>query len=375
MKIVADQNMPLVEELFGRFGKAELLPGRDISAADLADADVLLVRSVTQVNEHLLAGSTVKFVGSATIGTDHIDCDYLSEKAISFAHAPGCNARAVVQYDLSVFCRLQPDWRTKEIGIIGCGNVGGRLYLTLKALGVSCRVYDPFLTQEKVADLVDFADVLETEIICLHTPYTTDGPYPTHHLFDRQALEKLKPGTLLLNAGRGAVIDNAALLDLLEKGADISVALDVWEGEPDLNLQLMNKVNLATPHIAGYSREGKEGGTRMVFEAFCRWRNAPGFAPLQFPFEQKELLRADTVNQAIIESYDVSRDDQCMREAMESLKRQGIESAQTVAQVFDRLRRDYPQRREFSHFKVYGIDDREGEKGDLDALKAIGFTC
>ena len=147
--------MPLVAELFAQFADIQLLAGRDIKRQHLMDADVLLVRSVTRVDRALLEGTKIKFVGSATIGTDHIDLDYLRQEAVQFAHAPGCNAEAVVQYDLSAICRLMPEWQSKTVGIIGCGNVGGRLYSKLCELNVDCLVYDPFLSPTAIADLAE----------------------------------------------------------------------------------------------------------------------------------------------------------------------------------------------------------------------------
>ena len=164
--------------MFAAYGELHLLVGRDISAADVKDADILLVRSVTSVGRDLLAGSSVKFVGSATIGTDHIDLNYLDAAGIGFSHAPGCNADAVVQYDLSVMCRLMPDWQSKKVGILGCGNVGGQLYKRLQALTVSCAVYDPFLSQQQIPDLGALDNVLKCDVICVHTPITTDGRSP-----------------------------------------------------------------------------------------------------------------------------------------------------------------------------------------------------
>ena len=232
---------------------------------------MLLVRSVTRVDRTLLEGSAVAFVGSATIGTDHVDQAYLAEQGIRFAHAPGCNANAVVQYDLSVLSNLQPDWQSCTVGIVGCGNVGGRVYRTLKSLGVNCRVYDPFLSAEQIPDLVDFQSVLAADIICVHTPLTTEGPFPTEHLFNAEVLAGLGENTLLINAGRGAVIDNGALLEHLKSGSKLRVALDVWEPEPNINPGLLEQVLLATPHIAGYSREGKIRGTEMLAEDYYQW--------------------------------------------------------------------------------------------------------
>ena len=354
VKIVADQNMPRVREMFAAYGELHLLVGRDISAADVKDADILLVRSVTAVGRDLLAGSSVKFVGSATIGTDHIDLNYLDAAGIGFGHAPGCNADAVVQYDLSVMCRLMPDWQSKKVGILGCGNVGGQLYKRLQALKVSCAVYDPFLSQQQIPDLGTLDNVLKCDVICVHTPITTDGAFPTQHLINARVLAELRPGTLLINAARGAVVDNRALLASLKAHSGLQVALDVWEGEPLLDLNLMNLVALATPHIAGHSLEGKTQGTQMVFDGFCRWANIVAEADVANDEDVILRLEADSLEEAILDCYDVALDDQRLREGLRGFK-QGSDS---IAVVFDRLRKDYPMRREFSAYTVgYATDD------------------
>ena len=356
--------MPLVAELFAEYGDIQLLAGRDIKRRHLLDADVLLVRSVTRVDAELLEGTRVVFVGSATIGTDHIDRDYLDQAGITFAHAPGCNAEAVVQYDLSVMTRLIPQWQSKTIGIIGCGNVGGRLYQRLCELNIDCLVYDPFLTATAVPDLTQLDNVLGCDIICLHTPLTHGGPFPTYHLLDLERLRCIEPDTLIINAGRGAVIDNSALLELFQAGHQFRVALDVWETEPVINRELMGYVAMATPHIAGYSHEGKVNGTKMVFEAFAQWAGLAVAKDRGAENTQPRPLLCKSVNQAILHSYDVAEDHQHMVEAMAA---SGSEQ-RDIAQTFDRLRRDYPIRREFSY---YGIDSATE---NLTQYRSLGFT-
>ncbi len=354
--------MSHVEQLFGHLGSITRLPGRDISAADIADADLLLVRSVTPVNQSLLEHSPVQFVGSATIGTDHIDQDYLLQCGIGFAHAPGCNADAVVQYDLSVLSRLQPDWLQRTVGIIGCGNVGRRLYNSLTRLGVTCRVYDPFLSAETGINLVDFDTVLTADIICVHTPLTDSGPFPTRHLFNAERLAQLGDSALLINAGRGAVIDNAALLDCLNKKPGLQVALDVWEGEPHINLALLDRIALATPHIAGYSIEGKVRGTAMLADAYGRWcqENQIEIDTAQVVTadnalqEGVEPLAADNLNELILASYDVADDDRRMRAAIMEAAAAITSGASSdeVAKQFDLLRKQYPERHEFGYYRL-----------------------
>lgn len=372
LKIVADQNMPLVEALFGRWGEVRLLPGRSISAEEVADADVLLVRSVTSVSSSLLENSRVKFVGSATIGIDHVDIGFLNNSGIRFAFAPGCNAKAVVQYDLSVMSRLMPNWQNQTVGIIGCGNVGGLLYSTLEALGVSCRVYDPFLPKNGRIPLDDFNEVLQSDIVCLHTPLTFSGLHPTYHLINRAALEILRPDALLINAGRGEVVDTETLLEKLRSGMPLSVALDVWESEPNVCSDLLKHVAIATPHIAGYTLEGKTKGTTMVFDAFLAWLEVKedyvdhvSSAPIKI-----NSLPITSAIEAILASYDVLDDDQIMRQRLTGLPKGSVEQRD----MFDAMRREYPERRGFESTIVHSSDHLGKTKLKRD-LAALGFLA
>lgn len=361
MKIVADENMPLVKEIFAPFGEVVTYPGRELTAAHVWDADVLLVRSVTLVNTALLEGSRVKFVGSATIGVDHVDRHYLSQRNIHFASAPGCNANAVVQYVLSALFRLRPQWLEQTVGIVGCGNVGGRLYRTLKALGVNCRCYDPFLNPDTCPDLVSFEEIVKSDVLCLHTPLTTEGPYPTHHLFDELVLRALPNDALLLNAGRGAVVDNQALLKLLPEKS-WQLVLDVWETEPDISLPLLAQVDIGTPHIAGYSYDGKINGTRMVRDAFCQWAGleVPASAVGQV---SETTLQVNTLAQAVLATFDVADSDRRMREALAA-------KGADIPHEFDQLRKTCPRRLEFQHYRLLGvIEDISDARDAIDGVE------
>jgi erythronate-4-phosphate dehydrogenase len=361
MKIIADENMPLVDELFGAYGDIQYLAGRAIKAVDVKDADVLLVRSITQVNQSLLAGSSVKFVGSATIGVDHVDLPYLEKAGITFANAPGCNAEGVVQYVFSALCRLGLSWQGKRVGIIGCGNVGGRLHKKLRSMGVECLCYDPFLTSEQNSDLGALNDALQCDIISMHTPYTTGGDYPTHHLINADNLSLLKHGAVLINAGRGAAINNMDLLSFIESRPDMQVVLDVWEHEPYVDEKLLSKVKLATPHIAGYSKEGKENGTRMVRVAFFRWQGLT--APVRAVGKALIQLQASSAAEAVLSAYDVAEDDQRTRRELTA-------AGDACGERFDQLRKSYPVRPEFSNYQVAGVVDET----QAMQLRCLGFT-
>lgn len=364
MKILADDNMPLVREWFGPHGEVRTVPGRAIDADAVRDVDVLLVRSVTRVDGALLAGSRVRFVGSATSGYDHVDRDALAAAGVRFAHAPGCNAGAVVQYVLSVCCALRPDWRRRVVGIVGCGAVGGRLYRTLSALGVTCRVHDPLLPDTQgVPERTDLSGVIRAaDILCLHTPLTRSGPFPTFHLLNERLLARLRPGCLLINAARGPVVDNAALRAQLTRGRGPTAALDVWEGEPAIDTELWRRVAIATPHIAGYSLEGRVAGTRAVYEAFCAWR---GSAPLPAAPETLRPLALrggpDPLAEAVLATFDVRAEHRRMAAAMVA--------GEDIAGAFDRLRRTSPERREFGHFRV----DPAGDQSLAADLGRLGF--
>ena len=323
LKIVADENIAYAQHFFADIGELILLSGRAISHSDVQDADILLVRSVTLVNRELLEGSSVRFVGSCTIGTDHIDTQWLSENSIHFSYAPGCNAQAVVEYVLAALRALDVDLPASKVGIVGCGNVGGRLLRYLQRIDVDVVGYDPLLMNSDLP-LVDFETILTCDVICLHTPLTKSGAHSTYHMFDTSVINSLKPGTVLLNAGRGAVIDNAALLQRIENSADLNVVLDVWENEPAINGDLLAHVAIGTPHIAGYSAEGKLRGTEMVYEALC---NILGCDQTAAPV----VLGGDVI------PYAIFADDAALREQYP------IDGAL----AFDRLRKHYKPRREY----------------------------
>ena len=225
MKIIADENIPCVEQAFASLGEVGLLPGRDMQRDQVRDADILLVRSVTRVDQALLEGSNVRFVGSATIGFDHVDRDYLTQQGIGFSTAPGCNATSAAEYVVSALMAISDKKNIslsgKSAGIIGCGNVGSRVRSKLAALGMTCKVNDPPLAASgDHAAFVELEEALQADIVTLHVPLSNSGLHPTYHLVDATAMQKLKPGAVLVNTSRGAVVDNHALNALLEHRGD-----------------------------------------------------------------------------------------------------------------------------------------------------------
>ncbi|MFU0445504.1 4-phosphoerythronate dehydrogenase PdxB [Pseudocitrobacter faecalis] len=372
MKILVDENMPYARELFSRLGEVKAVPGRPIPVAELAGADALMVRSVTKVNESLLANQSIKFVGTATAGTDHVDQAWLAQAGIGFSAAPGCNAIAVVEYVFSSLLYLaERDGFTltdRTVGIVGVGNVGGRLQKRLEALGVRTLLCDP--PRADNGDEGDFRALDElvqgADILTFHTPLFKDGPYKSLHLADEALIRSLKPGAILINACRGPVVDNAALLKCLEAGQDLSVVLDVWEPEPDLNLALLEKVDIGTSHIAGYTLEGKARGTTQVFEAYSKFIGQAQQVALDTLLPPPEFgritlhgkLDQPTLKRLVHLVYDVRRDDAPLRKVA------GIPGE------FDKLRKNYLERREWSSLYVQ-CDDADA----ATLLKKLGFNA
>lgn len=380
MLIVADENIPLLDAFFGDIGEIRRVAGRTISAEEVRDADVLLVRSVTRVDRTLLEGSRVQFVGTATIGTDHIDLDWLKESGIQFSAAPGCNANSVAEYVLAVLslyaerCALG-DWSQLSVGIVGVGNVGSELAEKLTRLGFRTKLCDPPRADSEPDSpntFVDLNEALACDVVSFHTPLTRDSAHPTFHLVGEQELAELTSEQLLINAGRGEVIDGAALCRRLGEANAPLVALDVWEQEPLISSELVGRVWLATPHIAGYSLEGKVQGTEMIYQAISRFMGLPTrkqagqFLPEPALSKVSFTSAADehvAIQIALRACYDPRQDDARLRHAMKA-------PANERGAAFDRLRRDYPVRRECSSLKV----QLKGTSKSLqDSFRAVGF--
>ena len=359
MLIVADENIPLLDAFFAGFGEIRRYPGRAIDADCVRDADVLLVRSVTKVDRALLEGSQVRFVGTCTIGTDHLDLGYFAEAGIHWSSAPGCNARGVVDYVLGSLLTLAEldgaDLSQRTYGVVGAGQVGGRLVQVLRGLGWKVLVCDPPRQAAEGGDYVGLEQILaEGDGISLHTPLTRTGEQPTWHLLDGERLARLRPGAWLINAARGPVIDNPALRELLLAREDVLAVLDVWEEEPLVDVELADLCVIATPHIAGYSLDGKQRGTAQIYQAYCVWRGEaeqvqladllpkPWLARVELQAETDPAWALATLCRAV---YDPRRDDADLRRSLGD-----DPAAQKVA--FDLLRKGYPVRREIEGLKV-----------------------
>ncbi len=379
MLIVADENIPLLDAFFAGFGEIRRVPGRSIDRATVEHADVLLVRSVTNVNRALLEGSNVRFVGTCTIGTDHLDLDYFKQAGITWSSAPGCNARGVVDYVLGSLLTLAEiegaDLKQRTYGVVGAGQVGGRLVQVLQGLGWKVLVCDPLRHAAEGGDFVSLEQIIEQcDVISLHTPLKKHGAQSTWHLFDKKRLNQLKPGTWLINASRGPVVDNAALRQVLLEREDLQAVLDVWEGEPEVDVALAELCLLATPHIAGYSLEGRQRGTAQIYQACCDFLGRPAEVSLSdllpAPWLSHVTLHAQTDPAWALAMlcrgvYDPRRDDADFRRSLV-----GNVSEQRAA--FDALRKHYPKRRE-----IDGLQVRiEGESAELQRIVvALGASA
>jgi len=378
MKIVADQQIPKVAQAFSAFAEVMLCNGREITAEKIHDADVLLLRSVTAVNANLLEDSQVKFVASATSGLNHVDLAYLQQNNIGFAHARGSNARSVAEHVLSSLFVLadQYDFKFKEktIGVIGYGEVGSCVVELLEILGIETIINDPPLKDESEnVQYRDIQEIFSADIISLHVPLTSEGPYPTQNLIDAKFLSQLNDDVILLNTSRGGVINEAALKDHLACHKEMRVVLDVWKNEPDIDLELLTRIDIGTPHIAGYSTEGKIRATEMIFESICEffkldytWEpvfELPAANSLELPLES-ELDDQDAIQMAILASYDVRSDSASLRQIPEI-------SVEQRGQYFDELRKNYPVRREFPATVFHCPASR---KTLADKLLKLGFN-
>ncbi|MEC8082204.1 MAG: 4-phosphoerythronate dehydrogenase [Pseudomonadota bacterium] len=353
MKIIADENMPNVEALFGGLGDITLVNGRSLSKEQLMDADVLLVRSVTKVNESLLDGTPVKYVGSATIGTDHVDTEYLLEKGIGFNSAPGCNADAVADYVFSSLSYLyftkSVNWLKAKVGVVGQGNVGRCVASRFVELGCEVVAYDP-LVNETVSGvtLTTLCEVMTCDVICLHAPLTHTGPYPSFDMINDEYVAHLSAGQTIISAGRGGVINETALIERFHAlGGALNLVLDVWHEEPHPNMQLAALCDIATPHIAGYSKQGREKGTWFIYQSVCSFFDIPLKSSFSEAVSQgsiceikmnSDLGKEEALNRAIQCCFDVARDSARFKYVMSSGEDKG----------FDWLRKNYVERDEFN---------------------------
>jgi erythronate-4-phosphate dehydrogenase len=417
MKIVADGNIPFVGKCFSSVGEVKVVDAREITPESVHDVDILLVRSVTRVGAELLAGSKVRFIGTSTIGFDHIDVEYLSRNKIGFASAPGSNANSAAEYVIAALLEIGQrddiDFEDKSIGIIGAGNVGSRVAKKAAALGIKVYLNDPPLQRyknshrghrehrvdeeldnallriEQLVGEVEFVPVEELfgcDFITLHTPLTFEGIDKTFHLADERFFKSLKERCVFFNTSRGRVVDSMALKTAIRAGRLRAVVLDVWENEPNIDTELLRMVDIGTPHIAGYSLDGKIAGMIMIYKAACEYfglepkYDAEDFLPeptiRQLKIDTKKGRESRLVGMlagAVRKVYDIRKDDARLRRILEK-------PAEKRGEFFDGLRKNYPVRREFGNTTVViatenteVTENKLISKRLLDKLTGIGF--
>ena len=368
MKIIADDKIPFLRGVFEEVAEVKYLPGSAIKKEDILDADVMIIRTRTHCNKDLLEGTSVKFIATVTVGSDHLDIAWLEQAEIKWSNAKGCNSGAVCQYVASVLALLIKEGlnpHNTTIGIVGVGMVGSKVEKLAKTLGFKILLNDPLRARvESESNFVNLQTILkQSDIITFHTPLTFKGIDATYHLFDFNSLDLLKPNAVIINASRGEVINSQALLKGLESGKISKIILDVWENEPDFSKELLEKVRIGTPHIAGYSREGKINGTIMSVQAISRFFNLglDNFRPELLPMPDNSIIKIDAQNkqqfeiaaEAILKTYNVADDDALLRANPDD---------------FEKLRDNYMMRKEFGAWKIETTD-----KSFPDILKKLGF--
>ena len=369
LNILADENILLAKKVFSPFGKVTLLPGKEITNRSIKNSEILFVRSVTKVDRNLLENTNIRFVGSTTIGVDHLDINYLNEKNIYNCNAPGSNSCSVTEYVITALLNLAVKYnfslKDKSIGIIGVGNIGSKVADFAKSFGMKILLNDPplkELTSNK--KYLPLKEVLNADILTLHVPYTNKGKHKTHHLFDFNILKNFKDNSILINTSRGSVVDNAALIKIIKSKNLISV-LDVWENEPNINLNLLKLVDIGTPHIAGYTHNGKINGTKAVYTHLCKFLNQK----TQWDFEEstfiskeltfREIGNVENTLLSILKNiYDINDDHQNLLNILNCEKN-----------IFDDLRKNYKTRREFVNYNILINLKYSKEKEILDKLR------
>ena len=378
MRVVVDKNNPLVGEAFRQFGEVQACATREITKETVREAGIIIIRSETKVTKDLLDGSKVKFVGTATIGTDHVDLEYLRSRGIGFASAPGSNANSVAEYFVAAVLavakrkRFTPSGKT--LGVVGVGNVGSKIVRNARALGMKVLQNDPPLARETAnPSYLPLDSLMDADIVTLHVPLTKTGNDPTYHLFDESRINKMKQGSILINTSRGAVVDGGALKNAIERKHLGGALLDVWEGEPLIDIDLMNSVDIGTSHIAGYSFDGKLAAVKMTYSAACKFFGQPeSWAPgnsLPKPVVERIVVSPgadhpeDALRKIVNQCYDIEFDDQALQLIAGA-------SQEERRSFFARLRAEYRVRREVFTTVV----EVPGSLPVLaETLKTIGF--
>lgn len=371
MRIVADDKIPFLKGALEPYAEVVYIPGKQIKMEMLKDSDALLIRTRTICNENLLEGTSIRFIGTATIGFDHIDTDYCSKNKIIWTNAPGCNSSSVQQYIAAALLRISSEHhfnlKDKTLGIIGVGNVGSKVEKFARSVGMNVLLNDPPRARiEGKKNFHSLNTVLSgSDILTVHVPLNIVGEDQTWHLFNEESFKKIKRGAWFLNSSRGEVSDTYSLKNALNSGMLSGAVIDVWENEPNIDLELLQQAFIATPHIAGYSTDGKANGTSMVVNSLTKYFNLPSenWYPSDVPPPASPYISIDCNNkseeeiirEAVIHTYNIDKDNSMLRISIQN---------------FEKLRGDYPVRREFTS---YTINLKDGTEKVLQTMKSIGF--
>lgn len=369
MKIIADNNIPFLKGVAEFFGDVTYLSGADFSKENIKDADTLIVRTVTRFDRKNLEGSNIKLICSATIGYDHIDTDYCENHGIEWRNAPGCNSGSVQQYIASALITIarkkQFSLKDKTIGIIGVGNVGTKVASICKLLGMRVILNDP--PREKAEGVNEFVSIdkikKEADIITFHTPLSKTDEFPTFHLADKTFFESLEKKPVIINSARGGIIDTEAVKQAVKDNLISGVIADCWENEPDIDLQYMEVTDIATPHIAGYSADGKANATRMSLTSLAEfWSlDKTPIDKITVPqvsnpiIEYNKFQGISTIENIILHTYNPLSD--CV-------------PFLNAPSQFSCLRGHYPLRREYSAYTIINSSNPD----EAAALHAMGFN-
>lgn len=371
IRIIADDKIPFLKGVLEPYAKVTYLPGNQINKNSISGTDALLVRTRTRCNHELLSGTPVKFIGTATIGFDHIDTEYCEKNGIKWTNAPGCNSSSVQQYIASALLRISGETgfslKDKTLGIIGVGNVGSKVQNLATALGMNVILNDPPRARKERKKIFSSLDHLlnESDIITLHVPLNLDGQDKTYHLFNSETIGRFKKGSWFINSSRGEVVETEALKDALGSEKLAGAVIDVWELEPEIDIPLMHMSFIATPHIAGYSADGKANGVSMIVKDLCESFDIPlgDWYPSEIPAPPESVLTIDCngksteeiLRRAIFHTYNIIEDD--IRLRFDPTR-------------FEKERENYPVRREFS---CYTIDLKDGNEEITELLRSLGF--
>ena len=371
IRIIADDKIPFLKGALEPYAEMVYLPCKQISRDIVKEADALLIRTRTKCTGNLLNGTNVRFIGTATIGFDHIDTQYCEKHNIKWTNAPGCNSSSVQQYIAGALLKMASEFRfnliDKTIGIIGVGNVGSKVEKLARLLGMNVLLNDPPRSrQEGEKNFVNLGTILyDSDIVTVHVPLNVVGEDSTHHLFNEKSFKKMKKGAWFFNSSRGEVTDTAALKQALGSGKLGGAVLDVWENEPDIDLELMAKAFIATPHIAGYSTDGKANGTAMVVNSLCKYfdiplknwypENVPQPAAPEITIDGEGKTDEDMIREAVFQTYNIAEDDIRFRFSPSD---------------FEKQRGEYPLRREFTSYR---INLKGGTKKVQKMFEGLGF--